>query len=173
MNTTRTGNHTTEQAIKQVLAGFLQDGVSVKVHIHLEGDGALTRVSHEGALSLDPFESIGELVALAGIYDEHRPLRVWWIPQIPLRDGVKPFFFPVFNLVQAGLLLDALAQYDLYQLATNIKPDFANAGGLQVQTERDGWEDWYTNDGDSFEFWWDDVRPAVLLQFDNGHFVEA
>ncbi|MBK7380618.1 MAG: hypothetical protein IPJ03_16805 [Ignavibacteriales bacterium] len=30
------------------------------------------------------------------------------------------------------MTLDCLAQYDLYQLKNKIKPDFCNAGGLEV-----------------------------------------
>lgn len=37
-------------------------------------------------------------------------LRVWWIPQIP----GKPFYVPVTSLVEAKLLLDALAAYQKF-----------------------------------------------------------
>src|SRR5437764_15443226 len=53
-------------------------------------------------------------------------LRVWWIPQIPM----KPFLFSVPSLTVGRLFLEVLAKYDLFQLENNIKPDFANTGGL-------------------------------------------
>lgn len=52
-------------------------------------------------------------------------LRVWWIPQIPM----KAFRFPVPTLQAAKLLCNALAQYDLFQYKHNVKPDYDNAGG--------------------------------------------
>lgn len=65
-------------------------------------------------------------------------LRVWWIPQIPM----KPFHVPVKNLDEATLLLRTLADYDLFQLANRVKPDFCNAGGLEV-VEDGEWVEWY------------------------------
>jgi len=56
-------------------------------------------------------------------------LKVWWIPQVPME---KAFEVKVANIVEAKLLLEALGYYDLYQLENNIKPDFANAGGVNV-----------------------------------------
>jgi hypothetical protein len=48
------------------------------------------------------------------------------------------------------LLLSTLAQYDLFQLENNIKPDFCNAGGLVVAEDcGEGleWCDWYDDEG--------------------------
>lgn len=59
-------------------------------------------------------------------------LRVWWIPQVP----GKQFWWPVRDLREANLLLDVLAEYDLFQLKHRIKPDYCNAGGLVVWDER-------------------------------------
>jgi hypothetical protein len=69
-------------------------------------------------------------------------LKVWWIPQIP----GKPFEYPVKNLAEAKKLLDVLAQYDLFQFEHHIKPDYANAGGLQEFVEGE-WLDWTNEDG--------------------------
>jgi hypothetical protein len=55
-------------------------------------------------------------------------LKVWWIPQVPM----KPFEVPVSNLLTGKHLLDALAEYDFFQLENRIKPDFSNAGGLMM-----------------------------------------
>ncbi len=67
-------------------------------------------------------------------------LRVWWIPQIPM----KSFEVNVKSLEEANLILNTLADYDIFQLENNIKPDYANAGGLQVFDEVENeWVDWY------------------------------
>lgn len=73
-------------------------------------------------------------------------LRVWWIPQIPM----KPFEVLVDDLKQAKLLLDTLADYDAFQYENDIKPDYSNTGGLTIWEEdldpdEDGlkWCDWY------------------------------
>lgn len=84
----------------------------------------------------------------------HGDLKVWWIPQIPMTG----FEAPVSSLVEARLLLDALADYDLFQLRHNVRGDYANAGGLMVfdaNDDEDGskdepkgsWVEWYDDDG--------------------------
>ncbi len=65
-------------------------------------------------------------------------LRVWWVPQVPM----KAFEVNVKTLEAAKLLLDTLADYDLFQYKNNIKPDYANAGGLSVFEDGE-WCDWY------------------------------
>lgn len=96
-------------------------------------------------------------------------LRVWWIPQIP----GKPFHYPVDTVDQGAALLDALGKYDLFQLKNRIKPDYANAGGLQVFVEDDGegrpgWVDWDDMDTghDDPESWHEEMelpKPHELL----------
>ena len=72
-------------------------------------------------------------------------LRVWWIPQVPM----KPFYVNVKTLEEAALILDTLADYDVFQLENNIKPDYSNVGGLARYEEDAGgggipdWCDWY------------------------------
>lgn len=73
-------------------------------------------------------------------------LRVWWIPQVP---GM-PFRVGVPDIRTARILLDALADYDMFQLAHNIKPDYSNAGGLEV-CKGGEWEDWYDDDQNDIE----------------------
>lgn len=69
-----------------------------------------------------------------------KKLRVWWIPQVPM----PPFHVEVSSLQEGVLILNALAQYDIFQFENNIKPDYCNAGGLQEWSEESGeWEDWY------------------------------
>ena len=74
-------------------------------------------------------------------------LQVWWIPKVPGRK----FFVPVRGFVQAKLILAALAEYDNFQLENRIKPDYSNAGGLEVWNDNrsaeindpdPGWEEW-------------------------------
>lgn len=73
-------------------------------------------------------------------------LSVWWIPQVP----GKPFRCPVKTPQEGKLLLDCLAQYDLFQLAHHIKPDFSNAGGLTIWNAGD-WEGWEDEDGNDID----------------------
>ena len=73
-------------------------------------------------------------------------LRVWWIPQVP----GKPFRVSVPDLVSAKLLLETLANYDLWQYEHNIKPDYCNAGGLEILEDGE-WSDWYSEDGDDID----------------------
>jgi hypothetical protein len=76
-------------------------------------------------------------------------LRVWWIPQVPM----EAFHFPVASAHEAKLILDTLANYDLFQLEHRIKPDFSNAGGLEVFQDGEWmeWEDENGSDIDEFE----------------------
>jgi len=71
-------------------------------------------------------------------------LRVWWIPQVPM----KPFHVPVESLEQAMFLLDVLADYDIFQFENRIKPDYCNAGGLEVFDDGE-WFEWENKMGDS------------------------
>ncbi len=76
--------------------------------------------------------------------------KIWWIPQVPM----KPFVVEIGSLEVAKVLLDSLAQYDLFQLDNRIKPDFCNAGGLMVWDEGldpdehgDKWTDFEDDNG--------------------------
>lgn len=57
--------------------------------------------------------------------------QVWWKPQVPM----KSFIREVPDLATAKILVEVLADYDLFQYDNNIKPDYSNAGGIEV------WED--------------------------------
>lgn len=72
--------------------------------------------------------------------------RVWWIPQIPC----PAFEWPVADLTQAALLLDALAAYDDFQFFVRVKGDYSNTGGLQI-FDNGEWVDWESDDGDDFD----------------------
>ena len=68
-------------------------------------------------------------------------LKVWWIPQVPLRAGDSAFETRVDSPKEAKKILDVLADYDIYQFENNIKPDYSNTGGLLVWQDGE-WIDW-------------------------------
>lgn len=70
--------------------------------------------------------------------------RVWHIPQVPM---VKPFYVEVSDLATARTVRNALADYDLFQLENRIKPDYANASGIEVFDEGE----WVELDEDEME----------------------
>jgi hypothetical protein len=80
-------------------------------------------------------------------YKKEQRMRVWWIPQVPM----KSFYVEVNSLEQAILIDNTLAQYDLFQFNNKIKPDYCNAGGVELyvgdREEFDG-DEWteYFND---------------------------
>lgn len=62
-------------------------------------------------------------------------LRVWWIPQVP----GKAFHAPVASAEEAAKVMTVLADYDAFQFKNRIKPDYCNAGGLEVyEADYDG-----------------------------------
>lgn len=67
-------------------------------------------------------------------------LRVWHIPQVP----GEPFHVPVASVDEAVTVLNALADYDRFQFDNQIKPDYANAQGLEI-FEGEDWCEWYDN----------------------------
>ena len=88
-----------------------------------------------------------------GISVSEGALRVWWVPQVP----GKPFHVAVDSPAEAKKLLDVLAQYDAFQFANRIKPDYCNAGGL-ARYEPDGddgfdWYEWADENGDDIDHW--------------------
>ena len=62
-----------------------------------------------------------------------------------------------FKQTHAALLLRALADYDLFQFQNRIKPDYANAQGLEVYKGGE-WCEWESPDGDEIG----DVADALL-----------
>ena len=87
-------------------------------------------------------------------------LRVWWIPQIGMRG--PSFHVPVASPAEAKKILDVLADYDLYQLANRIKPDYSNVGGLECfqqygppedADDFPDWCEWESEDGSNIDDW--------------------
>jgi len=64
-------------------------------------------------------------------------LRIWWIPQVPM----KSFTWPVQSPAEAKNLLNLLAEYDLFQFENKVKGDYCNTGGLSVFEDGE-WLDW-------------------------------
>ena len=87
-------------------------------------------------------------------------LRVYWHPQVPC----PAFYVPVKTPTEAAKILEVLANYDIFQFENRIKPDYANAGGLQVcdPDDKDGvWSDWYDEEtGYDIDEWWNDVLSS-------------
>jgi hypothetical protein len=75
-------------------------------------------------------------------------LQVWWIPQVPM----KAFEFDVPTIEAGVMIMDALAEYDMFQFDNNVKPDYCNAGGIRRWCSNSdgegtpGWEDWYDHE---------------------------
>jgi hypothetical protein len=66
-------------------------------------------------------------------------LKVCHYPQVPCR----PFEVEIDSLEKAKLIMDTLADYDLFQFNNHIKPDYANATVLRMWDNEDNdWTDW-------------------------------
>lgn len=90
-------------------------------------------------------------------------LRVWWVPQVPM----KSFNVPVKTPEEAKQILDILAAYDMFQYENHVKGDYSNMGGLEVFNEEEkDWEDWYSDDGlDIYEYIEECSRAGELNEF--------
>ena len=75
-------------------------------------------------------------------------MKVWWIPQVP----GKPFEVDVETVDEGVKVMDILADYDAFQFENRIKPDYCNAGGINVFDPAD---DTDGPDG-SWVSWWDE-----------------
>jgi Superinfection exclusion gene product 17 len=74
-------------------------------------------------------------------------LRVWWIPQVPM----KAFCVPVDSVEQGRFLLRVLADYDIFQFENRIKPDYSNVGGMECFTDGE-WCEWENEDGENIDY---------------------
>ena len=103
-------------------------------------------------------------------------LRVWWIPQVGAIS--KAFYVPVQSAEEGKKVLDMLAAYDAFQLQNRIKPDYTNAGGLQVYNpEIADYEDWYLETDDDYFDEVDDYceqceRAEELTEFNQALFEQ-
>ena len=71
-------------------------------------------------------------------------LRVWHIPQVPM----KAFHVQVSSPEEAWNIMNILWDYDNFQYENNVKPDYLNATGLEYwDKEENDWLEWYDDDG--------------------------
>lgn len=89
----------------------------------------------------------------------NRKMRLWWIPQVPMTrffveipEAVAPAsagskLAEQYMVETAKLLYRALGNYDKFQFENNIKPDYCNAGGLEVFEDGE-WIEWCNEDGE-------------------------
>jgi hypothetical protein len=82
-------------------------------------------------------------------------LRVWHIPQVPM----KPFYWYVDTPEEAIKIIDLLGLYDDFQFVNNIKPDYSNVSGLEVLEDGE-WCEWYSDDGDDIREYADLLEEA-------------
>ena len=79
--------------------------------------------------------------------------RVWHSPQL----GAQTVYVQCNSLATAISLMDVLADYDIFQYENRIKPDYANANGVQYYDHEDGeWSDF------DVENELEDYREAML-----------
>ena len=77
-------------------------------------------------------------------------LRVYWFPDVPC----TPMYLPIDTVANAQVILDALAQYDLFLTNHGYRDDdFGNAGGLEVFEDGE-WLDWVDEEGRSIDELW-------------------
>lgn len=83
-------------------------------------------------------------------------VRVWWIPQIP----GDPFHVTVPDLDTGILVANALAEYDLFQYEHKVKPDYANAGGIEYRVDGGEWDGFDYEDEDELAWAREEVAGA-------------
>jgi len=116
--------------------------VSAIAKLNFEGLSHLQRI--DGIAKAIGFENNAALMAtLKKNESQAEPvevprLRVWWIPQVPM----DPFHVEVKSVDEAVRTLRMLADYDIFQYENRVKPDYSNAGGLEVFEDGE-WEEWY------------------------------
>ena len=76
-------------------------------------------------------------------------LRIWWIPQVPM----KAFYWPVQSVDEAVNLCNLLAEYDKFQFENRVKPDYCNVGGLMIFEDGE-WVDWCNDEYMDFNDYW-------------------
>lgn len=65
-------------------------------------------------------------------------LRVWYIPQIPMK--AFEVDLPTQDLGIAALVLDSLIGLSLFEFENKVKPDYADAAGI-ARFDGEDWED--------------------------------
>lgn len=97
--------------------------------------------------------------AKAFAVDGRAQFRVWWVPQLPM----EAFRHPVPDYATGKVLDRALGLYDLFQFEHNVKPDYANAGGIEwlhPDVTGGGWESIEDYEAEDLGLW--SAPPATL-----------
>lgn len=134
-NSTRSYTYRTEDSVKA--------GDTV-----VNAKGAKLTVTDE-AVDMKWVETYGaDKVAVVKKYEEPEKalkLRVWHIPQVPM----KPFHVEVQSVEEAWKILNLLWDYDLFQYKNHVKPDYTNVSGLEYWDEEEhDWLEWYDEETD-------------------------
>lgn len=75
-------------------------------------------------------------------------VRVWYIPQVPM----DAFEFDVPDLAAGKLVLDALSAFSWFEYQNDVKPDYADAGGIHsYEADGSGGFDWFEVDESEYE----------------------
>ena len=80
-------------------------------------------------------------------------LLVWWVPQVPM----KSFTVKVSSPKEAALIIETLDRYDAFQYENKIKPDYSNAGGLDIFEDGE-WCCWIDEIGRDIDEWMEDQK---------------
>src|SRR5690606_19532234 len=86
-------------------------------------------------------------------------LRVWHIPQVPM----KGFRIPVKDESQAALLIASLSLQHLWLEENNVIGDFSNAIGVEMFEDGE-WTDYY-NEEEFME--WDELEETYFSEYVN------
>lgn len=74
--------------------------------------------------------------------------RVWYIPQVPM----KPFRFEVPDIATARIVKEALIKFSLFEFENNVKPDYADAIGIEkFSVKAQEWWEYHEEDEDEDE----------------------
>lgn len=85
-------------------------------------------------------------------------LQVWFMPQL----GGDMFTHRVLNAAEGAYVLAAICEYDLYCDRHRLRPDFANAGGINRFEDIDGEKDWFSYYDDETGETVEDTFPVDL-----------
>lgn len=92
---------------------------------------------------------------------EAMKLKVWWIPQVPM----KAFEVEVLTVDEGRKISEVLANYDLFQFENRVKPDYCNAGGISCSHPMIDGGEWFDvpEDEDEFAMWLEEIAEADAM----------
>ena len=69
--------------------------------------------------------------------------RAWYVAKMPM----KAFTVETTNAIDAEKILDVLEDFSLFEIQNNVKPDYAEAGGIDIWDEEyQEWTDYHPED---------------------------